>query len=87
MHIFSFLTLTFFFASFLFILQTPSVESDSNFISNDQMSIVKKEFGKEWTETKKKIIIFAWFHLTFGVLYMCHCVGVCVPVVYEATVR
>lgn len=27
-------------------MQTPSVESDSNFISTDQMSIVKKEFGK-----------------------------------------
>ena len=27
-------------------LQTPSVEGDSNFISADQMSIVKKEFGK-----------------------------------------
>ena len=36
----------FFFFFFCNLFQTPSVESDSNFISTDQMSIVKKEFGK-----------------------------------------
>lgn len=44
---------------FLPFLQTPSVESDSNFISSDQMSIVKKEFG-EHTYTVFYVYIYIY---------------------------
>lgn len=61
-----------FYTSFFFLLflQTPSVESDSNFISSDQMSIVKKEFG-EHTYTVFYVYIYIYTCLKEGIFRVC----------------